>query len=114
MLKREGFYNAFILFLKVGKITHRGSITSGFETGVTGKSGFETGVTGNTRMIEDESNNDYFTPSCMQQHLPEYSSCKETFTAFNSLLVETYYEVTNIAFTPIIRYPVTEHDTINT
>ena len=104
--------HVFKLYLKVGKITRRGSIPSGFETG----------VTGNARTIEDKSNNDYLTWSCMryitQQHLPEYSNCKETgvpsFTAFNSLLVETSYQLTNIAFTPIIPYPATEYDTINT
>ena len=53
-----------------------------------------------------------------KSHLPEYYSSEKpsipSFTATYNVLVHKHYSITNIGFTPIIPYPATEDDTINT
>ena len=51
-------------------------------------------------------------------HLPEYYSCGKSgmpsFTATNSVLIQKHCPLTRIGFTPIIPYPATEYNAINT
>ena len=98
--------------IRAGKLGNRGQIPENFLPGEPYKAGD----------TENSSNLDYttwiMTRYVTKSHLPEYSSCEKpsipSFTATNSILDHTQHPLTNIAFTPIILYPATEYDTINT
>ena len=98
--------------IRAGKLGNRGQIPENFLPGEPYKAGD----------TENSSNLDYatwiMTRYVTKSHLPEYSSCEKpsipSFTATNSVLDHTQHPLTNIAFTPIIPYPATEYDTINT
>ena len=98
--------------IRAGKLGNRGQIPENFLPGEPYKAGD----------TKNSSNLDYptwiMTRYVTKSHLPEYSSCEKpsipSFTATNSVLDHTQHPLTNIAFTPIIPYPATEYNTINT
>ena len=98
--------------VRVGKFVGRGEIPTNFLPGTPDEK----------QDIEFLANADFTTwmtaRFITKANVPKYSSCEKpcipSFTATSSLLVNKHHSLTRIGFTPIIPYPATEFDTINT